>query len=71
VKLAQSSAAPSPARRFVGPAIALAVLAGLWLIAPERAEGAVRTIGLSLREMLLVIPPVFVLLGLLDVWISR
>ena len=71
MKPAQSSAAPSPARRFVGPAIALAVLAGLWLIAPERAEGAVRTIGLSLREMLLVIPPVFVLLGLLDVWISR
>ncbi len=26
---------------------------------------------MSLREMFLVIPPIFVLLGLLDVWISR
>jgi len=58
-------------RRLVGPAVVLAVLAGLWFIVPARAEDAVRTIGLSLREMLLVIPPVFVLLGLLDVWISR
>ncbi|MFW5850455.1 MAG: permease [Spirochaetota bacterium] len=48
-------------RRVFGTRIALAVLAGLWLIAPDRAENAVHTIGLSLREMLLVIPPAFAL----------
>ena len=71
MKPAQPPAAPSLARRLVGPVIAIAALGALWLFAPDRAEEAVRTVGLSLREMLLVIPPVFVLLGLLDVWISR
>ncbi|TVQ27045.1 MAG: permease [Spirochaetaceae bacterium] len=51
--------------------MALVILTGVWLFAPDRAEDAVRTIGLSLRELVLVIPPVFVLLGLLDIWISR
>ena len=41
------------------------------MTAPARATDAVQTIGMSLREMLLVIPSVFILLGLLDVWVSR
>lgn len=61
----------NPRTRYLVAAGALAVLVLLGFIAPDRAENAVRTIGMSLREMLLVIPPIFVLLGLLDVWVSR
>jgi len=32
---------------------------------------AIRLVGFSFKEMLLVIPPIFVLLGLLDVWIKK
>ena len=32
---------------------------------------AINITGYSLKEMALVIPPVFILLGLLDVWVSR
>ena len=60
-----------PRRRYGVAGVAIVVLIGLWVVAPERGSEAVRTIGMSLREMLLVIPPVFVLLGLLDVWVSR
>lgn len=58
-------------RRFGGMLLPLSVLALVAFIAPDRAADAVGTIGTSLREMILVIPPVFVLLGLLDVWVPR
>lgn len=58
-------------KRTAGPVAAVAVLAAVWYVSPERGSAAAETIGLSIREMLLVIPPIFVLLGLLDVWISR
>ena len=58
-------------RRYFGALLALAVLVIVWILMPNKAGEAIRTIGFSLKEMLLVIPPVFVLLGLLDVWISR
>jgi uncharacterized membrane protein YraQ (UPF0718 family) len=35
------------------------------------AVKALSVTGFSLKEMLLVIPPVFILLGLLDVWVPR
>ncbi|MFW5843024.1 MAG: permease [Spirochaetota bacterium] len=60
-----------PWSRYLGAGVALTVLLVVWLVAPDRGESAVRTIGMSLREMLLVVPPIFVLLGLLDVWVSR
>lgn len=58
-------------RRFAGAIIALSLLGVVAILAPDRAREAVSTIGLGMREMLLVIPPVFVLLGLLDVWVPR
>ena len=61
----------SPRRRFFIAGFSVALFAVLWLVAPDRGASATRTIVMSLREMLLVIPPIFVLLGLLDVWISR
>lgn len=60
-----------PVRRYLGAALALAALAVVGILSPDKANEAVRTIGFSLKEMLLVIPPVFVLLGLLDVWVPR
>ncbi len=55
-----------PVRRYLGAALAV-----VGILSPDKANEAVRTIGFSLKEMLLVIPPVFVLLGLLDVWVPR
>ncbi|AOT71556.1 permease [Geosporobacter ferrireducens] len=41
------------------------------LINREIGMRAIHITGFSLKEMLLVIPPVFVLLGLLDVWVPK
>lgn len=53
-------------------AIATAIgLSVLFLVNMALGLRAVRIIGNSFKEMLLVIPPVFILLGLLDVWVPR
>lgn len=41
------------------------------LILPEIGKRSVSITTQNLQEMLLVIPPIFVLLGLLDVWVDR
>ena len=51
--------------------VTLLLFAATWLLWPQIGFRAIRTIGFGLKEMLLVIPPVFVLLGLLDVWVPR
>jgi uncharacterized membrane protein YraQ (UPF0718 family) len=61
----------SPARRWIFPGLALAGLGALSVAAPDLGRSAVATVGYGLREMLLVIPPVFLLLGLLDLWVPR
>ncbi|MFA7672053.1 MAG: permease [Sphaerochaetaceae bacterium] len=43
----------------------------LLFIEKERGVKAVVTITNSAKEMLLILPPVFILLGLLDVWVPR
>lgn len=58
-------------RRHVGVFVATVILGIVTLLSPDRAADAVTTIGYNLREMLLVIPPIFVLLGLMDVWVPR
>lgn len=49
----------------------LLILIGLFLFNFSLGKEATDIIGFSFKEMLLVIPPVFVLLGLLDVWVPR
>lgn len=51
----------------------LTLLALAVLFAVNRATGikAVSVIGSAFKEMLLVIPPIFILLGFLDVWVPR
>lgn len=49
----------------------VAVISALKLAFPDVGAVALDTVGYSFKEMLSVIPPVFVLLGLLDVWVPR
>ncbi len=52
---------------LVGAALAL----GLGLSEPARGSKIIDTTLFSLKEMLLVLPPIFIILGLLDVWVPR
>lgn len=38
---------------------------------PDIAISSFENIGTNLKEMLMVIPPIFILLGLLDVWVEK
>ena len=51
--------------------VALAGLLILLLINKAMGMEALRVTGFSLKEMATVIPPIFILLGLLDVWVPR
>lgn len=55
-------------RFFIISAIAIGVIS---LIDREIGIKAIETFSFSLREMILIIPPVFILLGLLDVWVPK
>lgn len=43
----------------------------IYLVNHSVGAKAIATASFSLKEMFLVIPPIFILLGLLDVWISK
>jgi uncharacterized membrane protein YraQ (UPF0718 family) len=60
-----------PVLRYLFPAAAVAAGAALWLLVPDKGARAAEMTLYSLREMALVIPPIFVILGLLDVWVPR
>lgn len=49
----------------------LILIGVMLLIDREAGMRAVDTTRYSLREMILILPPIFVLLGLLDVWVER
>ena len=51
--------------------ITIFIMGGITLMNRELGFKAISITGFSLKEMLLVIPPVFVLLGLLDVWVPK
>jgi len=54
--------------------IFLIVAAGVAVLTAINSEIGMKALGISaysLSEMLLVIPPIFILLGLLDVWVPR
>ena len=58
-------------KRYLPFIIAAVVVTLLTIIKPEIGLKALGVSGQSLLQMLLVIPPIFVLLGLLDVWVPR
>lgn len=53
---------------FLIAAVAIGVIT---LIDKEIGIKAIETFSFSLKEMILIIPPVFILLGLLDVWVPK
>jgi len=54
------------------PFIVVSLIFGIFiLIKRDLGLEALRITGYSLKEMLLVIPPIFILLGLLDVWVPK
>ncbi len=55
-------------RAFLAVSVMLLILT---LFQRELGMEAWRVTGYTLKEMLLVIPPIFVLLGLLDIWVPR
>lgn len=51
--------------------ITLIALIVMYIVNKELGRKAVEVTGYSLKEMILIIPPIFILLGLLDVWVPR
>ncbi|ERJ11480.1 permease [Haloplasma contractile] len=51
--------------------LTLVVAAIIYFIDQTLGQKVVDTVSFSFKEMLMVIPPIFVLLGLLDVWVPR
>ncbi len=58
-------------KRYVFTIAAIAALGAVMIIDWNIGEKALGTTLYSLQEMALVIPPIFILLGLLDVWVPR
>ncbi len=58
-------------KRYIWPLMAVAGLAALAIFVPGVGTKALTSTTSGFKQMLLVIPPVFILLGLLDVWIPR
>lgn len=55
-------------RLFIGMVLVYVVM---WIIIPEVFFQSATKASSSLIEMAMVIPPIFVLIGLLDVWVSK
>jgi len=58
-------------KRYAFPLVMLLGLAALLIFDTGRGTVALGTTWFTVREMLLVIPPIFIMLGLLDVWVPR
>lgn len=58
-------------KRYTFFLITIAVLIIITVINVKLGIKSIGIIGSSFKEMILVIPPVFILLGLLDVWVPR
>lgn len=58
-------------RRYLLLTVVLAAALCLWLFNRPLGTRAVEVTLSALEEMLIVIPPIFIILGLLDVWVPR
>jgi len=59
------------AKRYIFPLAMAAVVSAVFAVDNQVGRNALSITGSSFLEMLSVIPPIFILLGLLDVWIPR
>lgn len=51
--------------------IMLLLVIGVTLYDPDTGRRAFSTAGFNLREMLMLVPPIFVIMGLMDVWVPK
>ena len=51
--------------------ISSVLLGILFIVNIELGIKAISSVGYGLKEVAIVLPPIFILLGLLDVWVSR
>ena len=58
-------------RRYLFLLLAVGAGLALWLASREAGARTVTITLSNLKEMLLVLPPIFIILGLLDVWVPR
>ena len=57
--------------RYLLLIVAAVLLGVLFMINIDLGKKAVTSVGYGLREVAIVLPPIFILLGLIDVWVSR
>ncbi len=58
-------------KRYRAPIFMVVVMGVILLVNYDLGKRALEVTSFSIREMLLVIPPIFILLGLLDLWVPR
>ena len=58
-------------KKFKAPILVLFVFIGLSIFAPDTAGRSTTVLWDYFKEMALIIPPVFILLGLMEVWIPK
>jgi uncharacterized membrane protein YraQ (UPF0718 family) len=58
-------------KRYWVPIIAIAGLVAFMIAVPSLAPKTANSLAGQVKSMLLVVPPIFLLLGLLDVWVPR
>lgn len=62
---------PSLLKKYRSTIVAVVVVLAIWLWNHQMGQSIVSATGSSLSSMLGVLPPILVLIGLLDVWIDR
>lgn len=58
-------------KRYRAAIVALAGFIVFLIAAPDLAPKATASLAAQIKTMLLIVPPIFLLLGLLDVWVPR
>jgi uncharacterized membrane protein YraQ (UPF0718 family) len=58
-------------KKFALPILIFFVFIGLAIWAPSTAEASSKVLWSYAREMLLIMPPVFILMGLMEVWVPK
>ncbi|MGM0432974.1 MAG: permease [Spirochaetota bacterium] len=58
-------------RRFMAPIVILLVYLALGIWLPEAGQRSAEQAGSYLKEMVLIMPPVFLLMGLIETWIPK
>lgn len=58
-------------KRYAAPLLAAAALIAFMIAVPDLAPKTAASLIGQIKTMLLVVPPIFLLLGLLDVWVPR